>query len=205
MKVVPSTSRAHPLRRPTTIHRASVPALALAVTTLAAVLAGGCVREVVSGEDPQARRGRLTGKAGRDSLVVNIPWMEIPAPRLLYDGKLVVFETVAAPLDPNTTRFTLRATNDVTATVRTTRRLNPDRTIEFSYTVEDLPPQYALDTIFDLDPEGIKPAIDVAVNGAPVKVNPGTDLIFVQLARDSATRVLATPSAPNAPTTTENP
>ena len=57
----------------------------------------------------------------------------------------------------------------------------------------------------DLDPEGIKPAIDVAVNGAPVKVNPGTDLIFVQLARDSATRVLATPSAPNAPTTTENP
>ena len=205
MVIVPSTSRAHPLRRPTTIHCASVPALALAATALATVLAGGCVREVVSGEDPQARRGRLTGKAGRDSLVVNIPWMEIPAPRLLYDGKLVVFETVAAPLDPNTVRFTLRATNDVTATVRATRRLNPDRTIEFSYAVEDLPPQYALDTIFDLDPEGIKPAIDVAVNGAPVKVNPGTDLIFVQLARDSATRVLATPSAPNAPTTTENP
>lgn len=194
MLVVPRP--AIPLRdhRRTAARHASPTTVAATLAMLAAVTAAGCVREVVSGEDPQARRGRLTGKSGRDSLVVNIPWMEIPAPRLLFDGKLVVHETVAAPLDLNATRFTLRATNDATATVRATRRAE-GRAIEFTYTVEDLPPRYALDTIFDLDPDGIKPAIDVAVNGAAVKVNPGTDLIFVQLARDSATRVLATPRA----------
>lgn len=174
---------------------------------LALVPTPGCVREVVSGEDPQSRRNRVTGAASRDSLVVNIPWMEAPIPRLGYDGRMVVFEIVDAPVDHRTQRFTLRTPDDLVATVRVRRVVQRDGSIEFSYTVDRLPAGYSLDAPFDLDPEGMKPAIDLAVNGAPVKVAPGSDFVAVQLARDATTRIVArprpaaTPPAASVPTT----
>lgn len=153
----------------------------------------GCVREVLSGEDPQARRNRVTGKDGRDSLVVNIPWMEAPVPRLGYDGRLVVFEIVEAPVDARTQRFTLRTPDDREAVVRVRRTVQRDGSIEFAYTVDRLPSGYSLDAPFDLDPAGMKPAIDLAVNGATVAVAPGSDFVAVQLARDATTRIVARP------------
>lgn len=167
---------------------------------LSASAGPGCVREVISGEDPQARRNRITGKADRDSLVVNIPWMEAPVPRLGFDGRLVVFEIVDAPVDQRTQRFTLRTPDDKVATVRARRVVQRDGSIEFSYTVDRLPSGYSLDVPFDLDPEGLKPAIDLAVNGAPVQVPPGNDFVAVQLARDATTRIVASPRpVPSAP------
>ena len=160
----------------------------------------GCVREVLSGEDPQARRNRVTGKDGRDALVVNIPWMESPVPRLGYDGRLVVFEIVDAPVDARTQRFTLRTPDDRVATVRVRRTVQRDGSIEFAYTVDRLPSGYSLDVPFDLDPAGLKPAIDLAVNGAPVALAPGSDFVAVQLARDATTRIVARPRpAPPSP------
>lgn len=153
----------------------------------------GCVREVLSGDDPQARRNRVTGKDGRDSLVVNIPWMEAPVPRLGYDGRMVVFEIVDAPVDARTQRFTLRTPDDRVATVRVRRTVQRDGSIEFAYTVDRLPSGYSLDAPFDLDPAGLKPAIDLAVNGAPVAMAPGNDFVAVQLARDATTRIVARP------------
>ena len=167
---------------------------------LSAAASPGCVREVISGEDPQARRNRITGKADRDSLVVNIPWMEAPVPRLGFDGRLVVFEIVDAPVDQRTQRFTLRTPDDKVATVRAKRVVQRDGSIEFAYTVDRLPSGYSLDVPFDLDPEGLKPAIDLAVNGAPVQVAPGNDFVAVQLSRDATTRIVARPRpAPSAP------
>lgn len=163
------------------------------------LLGTGCVREVISGEDPQARRNRLTGKEGQDELVVNIPWMEAPVPRLGYDGRLVVFEIVDAPVDARMQRFTLRTPDDRVATVRVRRTVQRDGSIEFAYTVDRLPSGYSLDAPFDLDPAGLKPAIDIAVNGAPVSVASGSDFVAVQLARDSTTRIVARPR-PAAPT-----
>ena len=153
----------------------------------------GCVREVLSGEDPEARRNRVTGKADRDSLVVNIPWMEAPVPRLGFDGRMVVFEIVDAPMDQRTQRFTLRTPDDRVATVRARRTLQRDGSIEFAYTVDRLPSGYSLDVPFDLDPEGLRPAIDLAVNGAPVAVAPGNDFVAIQLSRDATTRIVARP------------
>lgn len=155
----------------------------------------GCVREVLSGEDPQARRNRLTGKAGRDSLVVNIPWMESPVPRLGFDGRLVVFEIVDAPVDQRTQRFTLRTPDDQVAMVRVRRDVQRDGSIEFAYTVDRLPAGYSLDAPFDLEPGAPRPAIDLSVNGAPVALAPGSDFVAVQLARDSTTRIVARPRA----------
>ena len=160
---------------------------------LALASSTGCVREVVSGEDPQARRNRVTGKDGRDALVVNIPWMEAPVPRLGFDGRLVVFEIVDAPVDSRTQRFTLRTPDDRVATVRVRRTVQRDGSIEFAYTVDRLPAGYSLDAPFDLDPAGLKPAIDLTVNGAPVVVAPGSDFVAVQLARDATTRIVARP------------
>ncbi len=167
---------------------------------LSASAGPGCVREVISGEDPQARRNRITGKADRDSLVVNIPWMEAPIPRLGFDGRMVVFEIVDAPVDQRTQRFTLRTPDDKVATVRARRVVQRDGSIEFAYTVDRLPSGYSLDVPFDLDPEGLKPAIDLAVNGAPVQVPPANNLVAVQLARDATTRIVARPRpVPSAP------
>lgn len=167
---------------------------------LSASAGPGCVREVISGEDPQARRNRITGKADRDSLVVNIPWMEAPIPRLGFDGRMVVFEIVDAPVDQRTQRFTLRTPDDKVATVRARRVVQRDGSIEFAYTVDRLPSGYSLDVPFDLDPEGLKPAIDLAVNGAPVQVPPANDFVAVQLARDATTRIVARPRpVPSAP------
>ena len=160
---------------------------------LSASTGPGCVREVISGEDPQARRNRVTGTADRDSLVVNIPWMEAPIPRLGFDGRMVVFEIVDAPVDQRTQRFTLRTPDDKVATVRARRVVQRDGSIEFAYTVDRLPSGYSLDVPFDLDPEGLKPAIDLAVNGAPVQVPPGNDFVAVQLSRDATTRIVARP------------
>ena len=171
----------------------------LAVVVLAAPGAG-CVREVISGEDPQARRNRVTGKDGRDSLVVNIPWMESPVPRLGYDGRLVVFEIVDAPVDSKTQRFTLRTPDDRVATVRVRRTVQRDGSIEFAYTVDRLPSGYSLDAPFDLEPAGLKPAIDLTVNGAPVAVAAGSDFVAVQLARDVTTRIVAPYTTPASPT-----
>ncbi|MBU3683525.1 MAG: hypothetical protein FGM39_05875 [Phycisphaerales bacterium] len=124
---------------------------------------------------------------------MNIPWMESPVPRLGYDGRLVVFEIVDAPVDARTQRFTLRTPDDRVATVRVRRTVQRDGSIEFAYMVDRLPSGYSLDAPFDLDPAGLKPAIDLAVNGAPVAVAPGSDFVAVQLARDATTRIVARP------------
>lgn len=174
-----------------------------------AMAAPGCIREVISGEDPQAKPGRLTGKASKDQLVVRIPWMETPPPRLLTNDAPVATETVFTRTPQGALRFTLRAEDGASAVVDARSRRLPDDSMEFTYQVASLPPGYALEVGVRVTPEGIKPAIDLRVNGAPVFLEPGTEAAFVQLARDAATRITAVPrpepeAAPPAPSTPRN-
>lgn len=167
------------------------------------VLGTGCVREVLKGEDPESRAGRLTGDDRRDSLVVRLPWMGMPQPRLLSAGKLVRTETVFARTDRGDTRFTLRTPGGTTATVDATSQELPDGSMEFTYSIGSLPQGLIVDVAVPILGNGLRPDIDLAVNGAPVKMDPGTEVAAVQLARDAATRITATarrpaPAAPNA-------
>ena len=111
----------------------------------------------------------------------------------IFDIAIVVFEIVDAPVDARTQRFTLRTPDDRVATVRARRTVQRDGSIEFAYTVDRLPSGYSLDVPFDLDPAGLKTAIDLAVNGASVALAPGSDFVAVQLARDATTRIVARP------------
>ena len=158
-----------------------------------ALASPGCIREVISGEDPQAKPGRLTGKATKDQLVVRIPWMETPPPRFLEGDAPLPAETVFTRTPAGVLRFTLRATDGTSAVVDARAKRMPDDSMEFTYQVVSLPPGRSLDVGIRVTPEGIKPAIDLQVNGAPVSLAPGTEAAFVQLARDSATRITAIP------------
>lgn len=169
------------------------------------VLGTGCVREVLKGEDPESRAGRLTGDNRRDSLVVRVPWMGMPQPRLLSAGKLLRTETVFARTDKGDTRFTLRTPGGTMATVDATSKELPDGSMEFTYSIGSLPQGLIVDVAVPILGNGLRPDIDLAVNGAPVKMDPGTEVAAVQLARDAATKITATarrpaPAAPNAET-----
>ncbi len=186
MSVVPTHQAAQ-------IRRAGILAL------FAAVLAGsGCVREVLKGDDPEGKAGRLTGRNGRDSLVVRIPWMALPAPRLLADNKLLRAESVFARTPDGKTRFTLRALNGVSALVDARSKETPSGALEFTYEIESMPAGYQVDVVIEAKGDGLRPDVDVAVNGAPVKLEPNTEVVSVLLARDEATRIVVTPRAPAA-------
>lgn len=170
-----------------------LPVVSLLGLLLATMAGQGCVREVLSGEDPQAKPGRLTGRDSKDQLVVRIPWMETPTPRLLSQDVALPAETVFTRTPGSALRFSLRAPNGATAVVDARTKRLADDSMEFTYEIVSLPAGYSLDTGVRVLAEGIKPAIDLRVNGAPVKLAPGTEVAFVQLARDSATRITAIP------------
>ena len=169
-----------------------------AVIAAMAVLAvaAGCVREVLKGEDPEARSGRLTGDNRRDSLYVRVPWMGMPEPRLFANGRLVRTETIYNRAAKGQTRFTLRMPNGTSASVDASSKDLPDGSLEFDYAIASLPPNLGLDIAIPVKGNGLRPDIDLAVNGAPVKLEPGTEVVAVQLARDAATKIVATPRRP---------
>jgi F420-dependent methylenetetrahydromethanopterin dehydrogenase len=81
----------------------------------------------------------------------------------------------------------------------------PDGSMEFTYSIGSLPQGLIVDVAVPILGNGLRPDIDLAVNGAPVKMDPGTEVAAVQLARDAATKITATarrpaPAAPNAET-----
>lgn len=177
-------------------HRANSVFLAVAAAAAIVGWQGACVREVLKGEDPQGRAGRLTGQNGRDSLVVRIPWMALPGPRLLNSNKLVRAENVFARTPQGETRFTLRGLNGATALVDARSKDLPDGSIEFTYEIESLPAGYQVDVVIEVKGDGLRPDVDVNVNGGPVKLEPGTEVVAVQLGRDEATRIVVTPRTP---------
>lgn len=170
----------------------------LSRTLLAAalVLGTGCVREVLKGEDPESRTGRVTGDNRRDALVVRIPWMGMPEPRMLAQGKLVRTETVYARSNSGDTRFTLRTPGGTNASVDGASKELPDGSMEFSYRIVSLPANLLLDVAVPVKGNGLRPDIDLSVNGAPVKMDPGTEVVAVQLSRDAPTKVTAIPRRP---------
>ncbi|MBL9141937.1 MAG: hypothetical protein JNK53_08735, partial [Phycisphaerae bacterium] len=98
-----------------------------AVMLASASLAVGCVRTVLQGEDPAVRRPTATGDASRDVLVINIPWMEAPIPRLLLGDRPVVAERVSARTSEAKTSYFLRTTIGTEAELEiTTQYPSPD-------------------------------------------------------------------------------
>ena len=165
-----------------------------AVGALAALLAAaGCVREVLKGEDPEARAGRLTGQNSKDALVVVLPWMSMPAPRLLRDGAVARAEVVYATVPGGKTRYTLREPSGISAIVDARAKQLPDAALEFEYEVVRLPPGLSVDVPIAVSGEGSRPDAVIAVNGAPARVAPDDRVVVVLLARDEPTRIVATP------------
>ena len=162
--------------------------------------ATGCVREVLKGEDPEARSGRLTGDNRRDSLYVRVPWMGMPEPRMFASGRLVRTETVYNRASKGQTRFTLRTPDGTTASVDASSKDLADGSLEFTYAIASLPAGLGLDVAIPVKGNGLRPDIDLSVNGAPVKLEPGTEVVAVQLSRDAATKIVATARRPPEPT-----
>ena len=156
----------------------------------------GCIREVISGEDPQAKGPGLVGKSSSDTLTIRIPWMEIPQPRLLLDDKLLRVETIYARSPHGAMRFTLRTVTGATAIVDVKSKRLPDDSMEFTYEITSLPPKYVVDTLVMLAADKGRPEVQVQVNGAPVKTLVGTEVVVIQLSRDAATKILAIPVFP---------
>lgn len=169
---------------------------ALSVLALAAV--PGCVREVLSGTDPEARAPRVSPDTSKNEVVVTIPWMPAPQPRLLFKDKLTRAEAVFARSPDKVTHFTVRSVAGTTALVDLRTRYLADETLEFAYEVIKLPADYSVDVVVPIRASGPRPACDVAVNGAPVKVAPDTEVVAVILSRDAVTRIVVTPK-PAAP------
>lgn len=170
----------------------SAAALALVASTLAAP---GCVREVLKGEDPQSQPGRLTGENRRDALVVRLPWMQAPPPRLLRDGQPARSETVYGSATDGVTRYTLREPSGTSAMVDVRSRMLPEGALEFAYQVVRLPPGLSLEVAVPTAAEGARPAATVTVNGAPATPVAGDRGVLVPLGRDGTTRIIATPRA----------
>ena len=170
--------------------------LALLAVASAGITTSGCIREVISGEDPQAKSPALVGKSSSDTLTIRLPWMEIPAPRLLLDDKLLRAETIYARSPHGAMRFTLRTVTGATAVVDVKSKRLPDDSMEFSYEITSLPPKYVVDTLVMLAADSARPAVKVQVNGAPVKTLVGTEVVVIQLSRDAVTKILAIPVFP---------
>ena len=153
--------------------------LALLAVASAGITTSGCIREVISGEDPQAKSPALVGKSSSDTLTIRMPWMEIPAPRLLLDDKLLRAETIYARSPHGAMRFTLRTVTGATAVVDVKSKRLPDDSMEFSYEITSLPPKYVVDTLVML----------AADKGRP-------EVVVIQLSRDAVTKILAIPVFP---------
>ena len=169
---------------------------ALLAVASAGIATSGCIREVISGEDPQAKTPALTGKSSSDTLTVRIPWMEIPSPRLLLDDKLLRAQVVYARSPNGAMRYTLRLADGTTAIVEARGKRLPDDSMDFTYEIVSLPPKYVVDTLVMLAGEQGRPTVEVKVNGAPVKTIVGTEVVVVQLARDAPTKILVVPVFP---------
>ena len=169
----------------------------LGLATVSVVLVG-CVREVVSGYDPESKSGQLNSKIATNRLVVLVPWMQPPTPRLLLDDKLARCETVFSRNPDGVVRYVLRTVAGQTATVEVRTKRLPDDAMEFTYEIKSLPPRYSVDVPFEVTAAGSRPAIDLLMNGSPVRVVPGTEVIVLQLARDAVTKIRAIPIVPPA-------
>jgi hypothetical protein len=176
--------------------RAAILGLAMVSVVIAAAVAGGCVREVVSGYDPEDKSGQLNSKSATNRLVVLVPWMQPPTPRLLLDDKLARCETVFSRNPDGVVRYVLRTVVGQTSTVEVRTKRLPDDAMEFTYEIKSLPPKYSLDVPFEVTAADSRPAIDLLMNGTPVNVVPGTDVVVLQLARDAVTKIRAIPKAP---------
>lgn len=165
--------------------------LALAMAGLVLVPTG-CVRTVLEGEDPDVARPVATGDPKRDVLVVDLPWMQAPMPRLLYQDKPVVCEQVRAYTPDRQTSLMLRTRAGVNVTVLIAATSPSPDQAEFVYEVQKLPSGYTLDLPIALGNVGRRGPIKISVNGAPFNAPPSTDAAIVPLARDSKTRILAT-------------
>lgn len=182
-----------PAPRPIDRVATRAPLRALAAVALGAVALAGCVREVVSGEDPEARRPSLSGNDARDQLIIDVPWMQTPAPRLLEGDKLTRSEVVFARTPDKSLLYTLRSFDGKMADVEVFTKKLPDDGLEFTYRIKRLPAGFGLDTVVPVLPEGSRPAAEVWVNGAPVKITPGTEVVAIILARDHATKIVVRP------------
>ena len=154
------------------------------------------MREVVSGYDPESKSGQLNSKSATNRLVVLVPWMQPPTPRLLLDDKLARCETVFSRNPDGVVRYVLRTVAGQTATVEVRTKRLPDDAMEFTYEIKSLPPKYSVDIPFEVTAAESRPAIELLMNGTPVKVVPGTEVIVLQLARDAVTKIRAIPMAP---------
>ena len=168
------------------------------LSVLAVALAAGCVREVLSGTDPEARAPRVSTDTSKNEVVVTIPWMPAPQPRLLFKDKLTRAEAVFSRSPDKVTHFTVRSVAGTTALVDLRTQRLADEAIEFAYEVISLPTDYSVDVVIPIRASGPRPACDVTVNGAPVKVAPDTEVVAVILSRDAATHIVVTPK-PAAP------
>ena len=169
---------------------------ALLAVASAGITTSGCIREVISGEDPQAKTPALVGKTSSDTLTIRLPWMEIPPPRLLLDDKLLRAETIYARSPHGAMRFTLRTSTGATAVVDVKSKRLADDSMEFTYEIASLPPKYVVDTLVMIAADQARPAVEVKVNGAPVKTLVGTEVVVIQLSRDAPTKILAIPVFP---------
>jgi len=169
---------------------------ALLAVASAGITMSGCIREVISGEDPEAKGPSLVGKSSSDTLTIRIPWMEIPPPRLLLDDKLLRAETIYARSPHGAMRFTLRTATGATAVVDVKSKRLVDDSMEFTYEIASLPPKYVVDTLVMLAADNGRPAVEVKVNGAPVKTLVGTEVVVIQLSRDAPTKIVAIPVFP---------
>jgi hypothetical protein len=71
-----------------------------------------------------------------------------------------------------------------------------DDSMEFTYEIASLPPKYVVDTLVMIAADQARPAVEVKVNGAPVKTLVGTEVVVIQLSRDAPTKILAIPVFP---------
>jgi hypothetical protein len=122
--------------------------------------------------------------------------MEIPPPRLLLDDKLLRAETIYARSPHGAMRFTLRTSTGATAVVDVKSKRLADDSMEFTYEIASLPPKYVVDTLVMIAADQVRPAVEVKVNGAPVKTLVGTEVVVIQLSRDAPTKILAIPVFP---------
>jgi hypothetical protein len=174
----------------------NLPHTAILGLAMVSVISVGCVREVVSGYDPDSKSGQLNSKSATNRLVVLVPWMQPPTPRLLLDDKLARCETVFSRNPDGVVRYVLRTVAGQTATVEVRTKRLPDDAMEFSYEIKSLPPKYSVDVPFEVTAAEGRPAIELLMNGTAVKVVPGTEVIVLQLARDAVTKIRAIPMAP---------
>lgn len=177
-------------------------ALVAALVAAAGVSLAGCKRTVLSGDDPDVLRPTATGDSKRDLMVINIPWMEAPIPRLLLDGKPVVAERVSVGLSETETSYVLRTRTGTTAELLITTTYPAANVMEFTYQIKKMPSGFTLDLPIGLGQVGRRDPIDLVINGAPFKAPPSANVAIVPLARDEKTRIRCTrlpkPSPPPA-------